>query len=57
MLCADENFFPWIDICAIQINKIIIIIIKSPPWPGLGGVGGGGSGFQLISALRSQTNS
>ena len=25
MLCADENFFPWIDICAIQINKIIII--------------------------------
>ena len=21
MLCADENFFPWIDICAIQINK------------------------------------
>ena len=38
MLCADENFFPWIDICAIQINKyyyyyyyyyyyIIIIII------------------------------
>ena len=23
MLCADENFFPWIDICAIQINKII----------------------------------
>ena len=22
MLCADENFFPWIDICAIQINKI-----------------------------------
>ena len=21
MLCADENFSPWIDICAIQINK------------------------------------
>ena len=27
MLCADENFFPWIDICAIQINKYYIIII------------------------------
>ena len=21
MLCADENFFPWMDICTIQINK------------------------------------
>ena len=27
MLCADENLFPWIDICAIQINKYYIIII------------------------------
>ena len=24
MLCADENFFPWIDICAIRINKYYI---------------------------------
>ena len=52
MLCADENFFPWIDICAIQINKyyiiiiIIIIIIKIPVWeqqniPSLGQGSGG----------------
>ena len=26
-LCADENFFPWIDICAIQINKYYNIIL------------------------------
>ena len=27
MLCADENLFPWIDICALQINKYFYIII------------------------------
>ena len=31
MLCADENFFPWIDICKIKINKydyqILVVVM------------------------------
>ena len=27
MQCADENFFPWIDICAIQINKLLLLLL------------------------------
>ena len=31
MLCADENFFPWIDICAIQINKYYYYCLVTSP--------------------------
>ena len=29
MSCADENFFPCIDICEIQINKYSILFYSS----------------------------